>query len=52
MLYLGIFRLEFTNIIVIYQESTLEFFEIQSPMQSKNSINFLPQMIFGGIFRL
>ena len=52
MSYLGIFRLEFSNTIVIFELSTLGFVELQSLGRKQKCPNLVPEMVCFGVFGL
>ena len=53
MPYLGIFRLEFENNIVIFEISTLEFAQVQNFVKKKQNCLILgPKMPYLGVFGL
>ena len=52
MSYLGIFRLEFSNTIVIFELITLGFVELQSLRRKQKWPNLVPEMVCFGVFGL
>ena len=51
MSYLGIFRLQFYKITVIFEINNLEFVELQSFIQNKKTLNLAPKMPYLRISR-
>ena len=50
MPYLGIFGLEFENNIVMFEISTLEFFQLQNFVKKQKLLNLEPKMPYLGAF--
>ena len=51
MTYMGIFGLEFSKIIVIFEISSLKFFKLQSCTKKWKYLNLEPKMPYLGIFQ-